>query len=138
MIPDQARNMLMESDILKNRLSEEEILQMPKFSNYKPGDPSNILYVKNLSKKVTEEDLSYLYGFVFETDQDTKEQLQIKLMKKGAMKGQAFLTFPTVRQASQGMSITHGYMLYGQPMIVAFGKIKTTDENKKNQEVDNQ
>lgn len=136
-VDDKDRKMLMESDILSNRMSEEEILKDEKFQNYKPGDPSNTIYIKNLSNKVTEEDLELIYGFVFESDEETKQQLQIKLMKKGRMRGQAFITFPSVRQASQAMSITHGYMLYGQPMIVAFGKMKTKEENQniRNQEV---
>lgn len=129
-VDDKDRNMLMESDILRNRMSEEDILKNEKFQNYKPGDPSNTIYLKNLSNKVTEEDLKLIYGFVFESDEETNQQLQINLMKRGRMRGQAFITFPSVRQASQAMSITHGYMLYEQPMIVAFGKMKTKEDNQ--------
>lgn len=127
LVDDKDRNMLMESDIISNRMSEEEILQDKKFQNYKSGDPSNTIYIKNLSKEVTEENLEYIYGFVFDSDEETKQQIQIKLMKKGKLRGQAFITFPSVRQASQAMSITHGYMLFGQPMIVSFGKMKNKD-----------
>ena len=41
---------------------QEDLLLEPKFRNNKPGDPSPILYLKNLAKAVEEEDLVWVFG----------------------------------------------------------------------------
>jgi len=40
----------------------------------------------------------------------------------GKMKGQAFVTFPTVEQASRALGETHGVKLGEKPMYVMYGK----------------
>lgn len=45
-------------------------------------------------------------------------------MKEGRMKGQAFVTFPQVKQASEALEDTNGYILHDKPMVIAFGKVK--------------
>lgn len=48
-----------------------EILQeFPKFKNYNCGEPSNKLFVKNIDKNVTEEDLFYIFARYFQTDDE--------------------------------------------------------------------
>lgn len=44
--------------------------------------------------------------------------VQIKLMKEGRMKGQAFVTFPTKELAGTALRNVHGYVLHEKPMIV--------------------
>ncbi|XP_070198068.1 RNA-binding protein 41-like isoform X2 [Littorina saxatilis] len=48
--------------IEQNRLSVEDIKQLPKFTNYEAGELSSVLYVKNLSPRVCERDLVALFG----------------------------------------------------------------------------
>lgn len=45
-------------------------------------------------------------------------------MKEGRMKGQAFVTFPSEKQASEALTDTNGYILNDKPMVVVFGKVK--------------
>lgn len=40
------------------------------------------------------------------------------------MKGQAFITFPKVEQASEALEDVNGYILNDKPMVIAFGKVK--------------
>ena len=44
-------------------------------------------------------------------------RFQIRLMKEGRMKGQAFVTFPTDRAAERALDQTHGFVLHDRPMI---------------------
>jgi len=43
------------------------------FNNYKAGDPSSRLYIKNLAKATKEKDLRFIYGrFVVWTSQEER------------------------------------------------------------------
>lgn len=35
---------------------------LPVFKNYSPGEPSTKLYIKNLAKTTSEDDLKHIYG----------------------------------------------------------------------------
>lgn len=52
-------------------------------------------------------------------------RFSIRLMKEGRMKGQAFVTFPSEKQASEALTDTNGYILNDKPMVVVFGKVKS-------------
>eukprot|EP00249_Psilotum_nudum_P001996 c14807_g1_i1 orf=346-1605(-) len=108
-----------EIEILSNRLLEDEIRDLPcgKFANYSPGEPSHILYVKNLSPEVTEADLAAL----FLRYQDSGQRLLFRLMQRGRMKGQAFITFPDKETAQHALQLINGYRIKGRPMVIEFG-----------------
>eukprot|EP00850_Spirogloea_muscicola_P005697 SM000026S08946 [mRNA] locus=s26:670131:673915:- [translate_table: standard] len=114
-------------EIQKSKLSPEEILAMPMFKgpvgslstlgndpkqrvnhlhvqNYSVGEPSDVLYIKNLAKD------------------------------EGRMRGQAFVTFPALNLAQKALVATHGYLLKDKPMVVQYGRKPVTrksDEGKK-------
>ena len=77
--------------ICRHKLSDEEIKSLPRFANHKPGQPSNVLYLKNLHPKVTEDDLHAIFGH---HQSQASEKLKIRLLT-GRMKGQAFVEFPS-------------------------------------------
>ncbi|ERE65765.1 RNA-binding protein 41 [Cricetulus griseus] len=79
-----------EDEIQRNRLSEEEIRNIPMFSAYNPGEPNKVLYLKNLSPRVKERDLISLFAR-FQEKKGPPIQFQIM---SGRMRGQAFITFP--------------------------------------------
>uniref|UniRef100_A0A8C5WSJ9 RNA binding motif protein 41 n=1 Tax=Laticauda laticaudata TaxID=8630 RepID=A0A8C5WSJ9_LATLA len=87
-----------EEEILQSRLSREEIHQIPRFSSYNPGEPSKVLYMKNLSRNATVKDLLPLFSRFQEKD---APPLRLRLLS-GRMRGQAFLTFPSKYLASVG------------------------------------
>ncbi|KAF6983660.1 hypothetical protein CFC21_001799 [Triticum aestivum] len=109
-------------EIEKEKLPTEEILSLPMFKNYTPGNPASVLYIKNLAKDVVHDDFYYVFGSVFESLDAARSGLSIKLMQEGRMRGQAFVTFPSVELAQRALNLAHGYAFKGKPMIIQFGR----------------
>lgn len=114
------------ADSLENRLSVEQLHSHPLFQNYSPGEPSNKLYLKNLAKDVDEEVLRGIYSRFVKPDQS----LDIRVMKTGRMKGQAFVCFndPYMDDESGYSSVekalrqTNGLIVKDKVMVVMYGK----------------
>ncbi|XP_055474357.1 RNA-binding protein 41 isoform X2 [Psammomys obesus] len=85
-----------EDEIQRNRLSEEEIRNIPVFSSYNPGEP-------NKEKK--------------------GPPIHFQMMT-GRMRGQAFITFPNKDIAWQALHQINGYKLHGKILVIQFGKNK--------------
>ena len=84
---------------------------------------SSSLYVKNLSKHVTEEDLHNIFKrFVDLSDKHQEESYHIRLMTQGRMRGQAFVTLPTVELATQALHFSNNYQLFNKPMNVSYAR----------------
>ncbi|XP_042334089.1 LOW QUALITY PROTEIN: RNA-binding protein 41 [Sceloporus undulatus] len=109
-----------EEEICQNRLSEEEIRQIPRFASYAPGEPSQVLYLKNLSRRVTAEDLLSIFA---RFQEEGGPQVQFRLLS-GRMRGQAFLTFPSISMAQAALQLANGFHLLGKPLVIEFGKGK--------------
>jgi len=114
-----------EEEIEKNRLSLEEIQQIPRFRDYKPGVPSKVLYLKNLASDVGETDLVALFA---RYQKNPDEMLQYRLMK-GKMRGQAFITFPDQAVAMEALHFIHGFKWKGKPIIIQFGHQEDAGNN---------
>ncbi|XP_036780872.2 RNA-binding protein 41 isoform X2 [Manis pentadactyla] len=109
-----------EDEIQRNRLSEEEIRKIPMFSSYNPGEPNKVLYLKNLSPRVTERDLVSLFA---RFQEKKGPPIQFRMMT-GRMRGQAFITFPNKEIAWQALHLVNGYKLCGKILVIEFGKNK--------------
>ncbi|KAM7225005.1 hypothetical protein CapIbe_022982 [Capra ibex] len=109
-----------EDEIQRNRLSEEEIRKIPMFSSYNPGEPNKVLYLKNLSPRVTERDLVSLFA---RFQEKKGPPIQFRMMT-GRMRGQAFITFPNTEIARQALRLVNGYKLRGKILVIEFGKNK--------------
>ncbi|XP_009887616.1 PREDICTED: LOW QUALITY PROTEIN: RNA-binding protein 41 [Charadrius vociferus] len=109
-----------EEEICKNRLSEEELRNIPRFSSYHPGEPNKVLYLKNLGSRVTMKDLVSLFARFQKED---SPPIQFRLLS-GRMRGQAFITFPDTQSAQDAMLLLNGYNLQGKPVVIEFGKSK--------------
>lgn len=106
-------------ELKRKKCSENEIKHLPVFKNYKPGQPTYRLYIKNLAKHVCEEDLRYIFGrYIDRTSENERNMFDIRLMKEGRMKGQAFITLATETQAIQALKETNGFVLSGKPLVV--------------------
>ncbi|KAG0730049.1 RNA-binding protein 40 [Chionoecetes opilio] len=126
----EADNYITKKEILNGRVSKSEWPILPVFKKYTRGEPSVKLYIKNLAKTTTEEDLKYIFGrYVFWQNEEEAKQFSICLMKEGRMKGQAFVTFPHVEEAAEALEDTNGFILKDKPMVIAFGKIKKQSED---------
>ncbi|KFR00180.1 RNA-binding protein 41, partial [Nipponia nippon] len=109
-----------EEEICKNRLSEEELRNIPRFSSYHPGEPNKVLYLKNLGPRVTVKDLVSLFA---RFQKEGSPPIQFRLLS-GRMRGQAFITFPDIQLAQDAMLLVNGYNLQGKPLVIEFGKSK--------------
>lgn len=117
---------------LRNKCMDSEKLgELNVFKKYSKGDPSSKLYLKNLNHKlVQEKDLIEIFKPYFDfykINVTAKEQLndvEIKIMTRGQMKGQAFVTLPSLEAATTALSDLHGYLLYEKPMAIMYAKSK--------------
>lgn len=108
----------------EQRLTQQQLQELPIYKNYKLGEPSNKLYIKNLDKNVTAEQLRALYARFA-----PPESLEIKVMQQGRMKGQAFVEFKdqaaetsTAAVVAQALTETNGLIWQQKPMIVCYSK----------------
>ncbi|XLR27912.1 hypothetical protein S83_055812 [Arachis hypogaea] len=101
-------------ELESRKLPPEEILSLPMFKNYTTENPAPVLYIKSLAKDVV--------GCLFGSIETAKSCLHVKLMQEGRMRSQAFLTFPSIELAHQGLNLVNGYVFKGKPMIIQFGR----------------
>ena len=71
--------------------------------------------------------LRNIYKIFTANDTKTAENIEIKLMQHGRMKGQAFVTFLNIDERQlhsieKALNETNGYILKNKPMVVCFGK----------------
>ncbi|CAN8003697.1 unnamed protein product [Ixodes hexagonus] len=110
-------------EIRDGRISSEEMRKASVFRNYEPGNPASRLYIKNVAKGVEVEDLFKIYGGYVDVQSELeKYTFDIRLMKEGRMKGQAFLTFASESQAERARRDTNGFLLKGRPLVVHFAR----------------
>ncbi|KAJ9588050.1 hypothetical protein L9F63_018568 [Diploptera punctata] len=111
------------SSVIVKPIKPEQIFEKSGtiLKNYQPGIPSCRLYIKNLSKQVTERDLHYIYRrYLFSEDEMGGSMFNVQLIKEGRMKGQAFITLQNVKQAEAALKETNGYILKDKPLVVQF------------------
>lgn len=110
-------------ELLRNRISYSDMKILPVFKNYHPGQPSMRLYIKNLAKTVTEQDVKRIYKrYVEKLSEEELIGFDVRVMQEGKMKGQAFVTFPSERIAEAALHETNGYLLKDKPMVVQFAR----------------
>ncbi|KAJ2943515.1 hypothetical protein O0L34_g16626 [Tuta absoluta] len=110
-------------ELLRNRISYSDMKVLPVFKNYHPGQPSMRLYIKNLNKTVNEQDLKRIYRrYIEKLSEEEQNGFDVRVMQEGRMKGQAFVTFPSVSLAENALNETNGYLLKEKPMVVQFAR----------------
>ncbi|XP_053213848.1 RNA-binding region-containing protein 3-like [Panonychus citri] len=124
--------LITDETIRANRLSTNEMINtVPAYTNYSPGLPSCRLYLKNLSKKVTDYQLKCIYGRYVNLDNESEcNMFHVQLFKTGRFRNQAFISLPNQESASLALNETNGYLIEGKPLIVSFSRsTKSTDSN---------
>ncbi|KAL2490572.1 U11/U12 small nuclear ribonucleoprotein 65 kDa protein [Abeliophyllum distichum] len=104
------------------KLPPEELLSLPMFKNYTAGNAASVLYIKNLAKDVVVDDFYFIFGSLFGSIDASKSNLSVKLMQEGRMRGQAFVTFPSIELAQNALNAVNGYVFKGKPIIIQFGR----------------
>ncbi|KAM3838015.1 RNA-binding protein 41-like, partial [Diretmus argenteus] len=115
-----------DEEILTNRESEEGIRSIPRFCNYRPGEPSKVLCVKNLSAQASAGQLVALFS---RFQPDGGPPVLYRLLT-GRMKGQAFITLADAETAQKALQLVHGYRLLGKPLVVEFGHKRREEEEE--------
>ncbi|XP_066208745.1 RNA-binding region-containing protein 3 [Saccopteryx leptura] len=119
-------------DLERGRISREEMETLSVFRSYEPGDPNCRIYVKNLARHVQEKDLKYIFGRYVDFSSETQRiMFDIRLMKEGRMKGQAFIGLPDEKAAARALKEANGYVLFGKPMVVQFARSARPKQDSK-------
>ncbi|GFQ75939.1 RNA-binding region-containing protein 3 [Trichonephila clavata] len=120
-------------ELKSKRISSKEMKTMSIFRNFSSGEPTFRLYIKNLAKQVEEKDLRYVFGrFIDQNSEQDRNMFDIRLMKEGRMKGQAFVTLANEKQAMEAIKETNGFVLHTKPLVVQFARsAKPKEEEKK-------
>ncbi|KAI8365211.1 uncharacterized protein BYT42DRAFT_589177 [Radiomyces spectabilis] len=127
-----ARYLTME-EIQQKRMDKKDLENISAFKNYDPGSVNSKLYIKNLAKKVQEEDLRRLFESVIADSHGHAEaanDMDIQLKNSGRLRGQAFVTFANDTIAQTILESLNGYLLHDKPMAIHFSK---QSEIKKNE-----
>lgn len=117
--------------LLTNKIPLEQLKETSIFQKYDPGTPSNVLYIKNLAKTVTVEDLQQIYNQYGRSP----ENISVDLKTTGRLRGQAFITFSNPyedaedpefpigqRLIDKALQDTNGFILKNKPMYVCYSK----------------
>uniref|UniRef100_G1SKW8 RNA-binding region-containing protein 3 n=1 Tax=Oryctolagus cuniculus TaxID=9986 RepID=G1SKW8_RABIT len=119
-------------ELEKGRISREEMEALSVFRSYEPGEPNCRIYVKNLAKHVQEKDLKFIFGRYVDFSSETQRiMFDIRLMKEGRMKGQAFIGLPNEKAAAKALKEANGYVLFGKPMVVQFARSARPKQDSK-------
>lgn len=118
------------AELRRKRISEREMKTLSVFKNYDPGEPTVRLYIKNLAKQVEEKDLRYIFGrFIDFKSENDRNMFDIRLMKEGRMKGQAFVTLAQEQQAINAVKETNGFVLHTKPLVVHYARSAKPKDN---------
>jgi U11/U12 small nuclear ribonucleoprotein SNRNP65 len=109
-------------EIARNRLTEDQLRLIDNgrlYRFYERGQSSQRLYIKNIESKHVDERILHS---IYDRYRSNSSPIDIRLMREGKMKGQAFVTFPSEELASQALNDTNGFILYEKPLIVQFAR----------------
>lgn len=132
-------SVLSDAELNENRIPADQLETHPLFRSYEAGMPSNKLYIKNIAKEVTEDDLKAVFNRYLVENCDGLGNIRtvdIRLMTSGRMKGQAFVTFlgPYIghnndakneqmhQMVERARRETNGLILKTKVIVVTFGK----------------
>ena len=120
--------------IKESRLTKNQMKEFSVFKNYSAGEPTCRLYIKNLTKHSTEQDIVNLFGsFIDWLQESSYNSFDVRVMKEGRMKGQAFVSLPNEECAIKILRDCNAYVLNGKPMVIQFArsaKAKEVDGKK--------
>ena len=109
--------------LFERKLTLEELNSCSVFSNYTIGESSCRLYIKNIDKKVTEEQLKTIFIHHLDLNTEIKlNQFDCNLFKKGKMNGQAFVNLSNEQLAKEAIDKTNGLLINKKPIVVCFAR----------------
>ena len=117
------KQFLDKDNVASGRLNKSQFRDFSVFKKYSSGECTSRLYIKNLTKHTTEQELVNLFGaFIDWSAHLAYEAFDIRLMKEGRMKGQAFVTLPDEAGAQAIVDECNGYILNNKPIVIQFAR----------------
>ncbi|MCI4386339.1 hypothetical protein PGIGA_G00061260 [Pangasianodon gigas] len=107
-----------DEEIRNNRETEDGIRGISRFQNYQRGEPSNVLFVKNMSPRASVAQLVALFS---RFQKDDTSPIVYRLLT-GRLKGQAFITFSDIEAAQAALVTVNGYRLQDKPLVIEFAR----------------
>ncbi|KAI0983267.1 hypothetical protein GJ496_010406 [Pomphorhynchus laevis] len=100
-------------------------LRLPVFLNWTPGSPAcRRLYIKNLAKQTTTDQLKQIFGAIVSDPND----INVCLMTKGRMRGQAFVALPDLESAKKAIEFLNGVNVNDKVLVIQYALACLTDE----------
>lgn len=144
-VEQESTNIITKTEIDENRIPAGQLKTHPMFQNYNPGAISNCLYIKNIAKEVTEDDLRAIYNRYLEENcngEGNIRSIDVRLMQTGRMRGQCFVTFDgpyldcnddydetkaknKYAMVEKALRDTNGLIVKSKPLVVVYGKGKS-------------
>lgn len=123
-------SIISDEELKSNQIPSDNLSVLAVFKDYHPGVPSNRLYIKNIAKNVSPDDLAYIFNrYKSEPTEGNETLFEIKLMQEGRMKGQAFVTLENVQIAQKAIEETNGFILKDKPLVVVYGRNSQKSKN---------
>lgn len=94
----------------------------------KNEEPSSSLFLFNLPKKISENEIFELLAGVLGEENAKKEKVKVDILK-GRLKGQGFVHLDTVEEAVEVRDTLFGFPLQGKPMIVQYSTSEKSTHN---------
>ena len=108
--------------ISESRLTKQQMRDFSVFKNYSAGEPTCRLYIKNLTKHTSEQDIVNLFGSFVDWSQEAYNSFDVRVMKEGRMKGQGFVSLPNEEAAKRILNNCNGFVMNGKPMVIQFAR----------------
>lgn len=136
-------DIISDEELTSKRVPMSKWPQYSVFRNYSSGKVSVRLYIKNIDKSVEPKDLFRIYGKFIDWESEEHKNMSvlnileqilinfnsnyrfdIRLMKIGRMKGQAFVTLPDESIARKALKETNGFLFNEKPIVVVSPHIR--------------
>ncbi|XP_074597495.1 RNA-binding region-containing protein 3 [Brevipalpus obovatus] len=112
-----------QQELMDGVLPQDKWHEYPALRNYSTGPPCSRLYVKNLSKSVSESDLNRIFARY--VDWNDEDHYGVQYFKEGKLRGQAFISLPNEQQAGQAIRETNAFILKDKPIVVSYARSAT-------------
>jgi len=86
-------------------------------------EETNKLYMKNIEKQVQEDHIQQIIDVILR-EHNMKDEVQVKIMKKGRMRDQGFVETNKREIAKIIKEELNGYMLFGKPIVIEYARAK--------------
>ena len=93
-------------------------------------EESRKLYFKNIAKNIEESNIQSIIDIILKEYGMEKEKYNVKIMKRGRMRGQGFVETSKIDIAKIIKEELNGYILFNKPIVIEYSKDKSSTNNE--------